>query len=226
MVLTRTEGRAALTHPMANVCALEADNFLPSALTRDGCADIRDAANTREEDLDSLEYPDANDDLVTVQRYLKALILIFKQYITYHNDISDPIGDDWTTITAEKFDTYCTSNNYLVGDQPTGATATPTAAVSATNTTPCPRDVTSDFKKTIKCDSSVFMVYKDEKQWDTLQHSTLAQACPQDFAEVLDSAFTSTTPDEIALFNEKKKFMYAVFECTLQTDQGKSLVRV
>jgi hypothetical protein len=74
------------------------------------------------------------------------------------------------------------------------------------------------FKKTIKHDPSVFMVYKDEKQRDTWQHSTLAQARPQDVAEVLDSSFTPTTPDEIALFNEKKKFMYAVFECTLQTD--------
>jgi hypothetical protein len=69
------------------------------------------------------------------------------------------------------------------------------------------------------------MVYKDEKQWDTWQHSTLAQAHPQDVAEVLASAFTPTTPGEIALFNEKKKFMYAVFERTLQTDQGKAIVR-
>jgi hypothetical protein len=89
-------------------------------LTRDGYADIRDLANMREEDIDSLEYPDANDNPVTVPRYLKALIRIFKQYITYHNDISDPIGDGWTTIIAEQFDTYRTRNNYLVGHRPTG----------------------------------------------------------------------------------------------------------
>jgi hypothetical protein len=225
MVLTRAEGRAALTHLINNVFSLEADNFLSAALTGAGYADICDVANMREEDIDSLEYPDANDNPVTVPRYLKALIQIFKQYITYCNDISDPIGDGRTTITAEQFDIYCTSNNYLVGHRPTVATTRNTATVSATNNTPRPHDVISDFKKTIKCDSSVFMVYKDEKQWDTWQHSTLAQARPQDVAEVLDSAFTPTTPDEIALCNEKKKFMYAVFEHTLPTDQGKALVR-
>jgi hypothetical protein len=115
MVLTHAEGRAALTHLIDNVFALEADNFLSVALTRDGYADIRDIANMSKEYIDSLEYSDANDDIVTLPRYLKALIRIIKQYIMYHNYISDPIGDGWTTITAEQFGTYCMSNNYLVG---------------------------------------------------------------------------------------------------------------
>jgi hypothetical protein len=45
MVLTRAEGRAALTHLINNVLALESDNSLSAALTRDGYADIRDVAN-------------------------------------------------------------------------------------------------------------------------------------------------------------------------------------
>jgi hypothetical protein len=74
MVLTCAEGRAALTHLIDNVFALEADNLLSEALTRDGYADIRDVANMIEEDIDSLAYPDSNDDLVIVPRYLKAFI--------------------------------------------------------------------------------------------------------------------------------------------------------
>jgi hypothetical protein len=124
MVLTRAEGRDALNYCINNVFALKGNNFLSAALTRDGYADICDEAYMREEDIDSLEYPDANDNPVTVPRYLKALIRSFKQYITYRNDISDPIGDGWTTITAEQFDTHHTSNNYIVGHRPTGATAT------------------------------------------------------------------------------------------------------
>jgi hypothetical protein len=114
MVLTFAEGRAAPTY-LYNAFSLEADTFLSVALTRDGYKDIRDIANMSVEDIDSLEYSDANDDLVTLPGYLKELIRIFKQYITYHNYISDPIGDGWTTITAEQFDTYHLSNNYLVG---------------------------------------------------------------------------------------------------------------
>ena len=68
------------------------------------------------------------------------------------------------------------------------------------------------------------MVYKDEKQWDTWQCSVIAQAHAQDVAEVLDKTYSPTFVDETALFEEKQKFMYAVFKCTLQTDQGKAFV--
>jgi hypothetical protein len=67
-------------------------------------------------------------------------------------------------------------------------------------------------------------VYKDEKQWDTWQRSTLAQARAQDVAEILDRDYAPTSSEERDLFTEKQKFMYAVFERTLQTDQGKAFV--
>ena len=36
--------------------------------------------------------------------------------------------------------------------------------------------------------------------------------------------YNPTTPEDTDLFQEKKKFMYSVFERTLLTDQGKALV--
>jgi hypothetical protein len=49
-----------------------------------------------------------------------------------------------------------------------------------------PKDPISDFKKGIKRDPRLFMVYKDEKQWDNWQCSTLALVHAQGVEEVLD----------------------------------------
>ena len=53
----------------------------------------------------------------------------------------------------------------------------------------------------------------------------MAQARAQDLDDVLSISYVPTTKEEILLFNEKKQFMYAVFEKTLLTDKGKALVR-
>jgi hypothetical protein len=71
----------------------------------------------------------------------------------------------------------------------------------------------------------LFIVYKDKKQWDNWQRSTVAFARAQGIEEVLDINYFPTDSDDVALFEEKKKFMYAVFERTLQTDQVKAFVR-
>ena len=52
----------------------------------------------------------------------------------------------------------------------------------------------------------------------------MAQARAQDVADVLNHNYTPSNTDEAALFDEKQKYMYAVFEKTLLTDKGKALV--
>ena len=55
---------------------------------------------------------------------------------------------------------------------------------------------------------------------------TVAQARAQDIAQVLDHAYVPLIQEEIELFAEKQKYMYAVFEKTLLTDKGKALVKL
>jgi len=69
------------------------------------------------------------------------------------------------------------------------------------------------------------MPFKDGKQFDSWQHSTLAQARAQDVADILDTTYVPLTPADKDLFSEKQKYMFAVFERTLLTDVGKSFVR-
>lgn len=77
-----------------------------------------------------------------------------------------------------------------------------------------------ELKRGIKRDATQFSILKDDSNWDNWICSTTAQARAQDIADVLDPSFTPSNPDDIALFMEKQKFMYAVFEKSLQTNKG------
>lgn len=45
-------------------------------------------------------------------------------------------------------------------------------------------------------------------------------------AKILDPGYKPTKPDDKLLFNEKQKYIYAVFEQKLLTDKGKALVHI
>ena len=47
----------------------------------------------------------------------------------------------------------------------------------------------------------------------------------QDVADVLNKDYAPTGADDIALFAEKQKFLYAVLESKVLTDRGKAIVR-
>jgi len=51
----------------------------------------------------------------------------------------------------------------------------------------------------------------------------MALACAQDVSEVLDPLHVPVAQDDKDLFKEKQKYMFAVFDHTLQTDTGKAL---
>ena len=85
-------------------------------------------------------------------------------------------------------------------------------------------DLVRDFKRGIKRDTTLFPILKDSKQWDPWYINTKAQAQAQDVEDILDPLYTPTTVEEEEVFDQKQKYMYAVFSKTLLTDKGKSLV--
>jgi hypothetical protein len=44
----------------------------------------------------------------------------------------------------------------------------------------------------------------------------------QDVSDVLDAAYLPTTPAELVLFREKKKYVYAIIESKVETAKGKA----
>jgi hypothetical protein len=87
------------------------------------------------------------------------------------------------------------------------------------------RDPLSDYRRGVRRDPYAFTALKEDKQWDSWQHGTIAQARAQDLSEILDSNFVPATPEATELFVEKQKFFYTLFDKVLLTDKGKLLVR-
>jgi hypothetical protein len=208
-----------MDHILENVFDLSPDSPLHKALDSNMYVAPEDFLMEKDKDLEDLNYQDGGKS-VKLQKGGVGLLKTFKQFVAYHNNQGQPIGEnDWVNITCSEFNTFCISN----ANNPYPV-ATISAQPTTTRTAPA-IDLVRDFKRGIKRDPSQFPILKDDASWDNWNRSTKAQANAQDIADVLDHMYTPSTPDLIALFIEKQKFMYAVFEKTLKTDKGKALVR-
>jgi hypothetical protein len=107
--------------------------------------------------------------------------------------------------------------------EPSSVTPRPATLAPSTRS----RDAVADFKRGIKRDPSQFPILKDDKQWDGWNRSHHnAQARAQGVEDVMNSSYKQTTSEDKALlFEVKQTYMFAVFEKTLLTDQGKAYVR-
>jgi hypothetical protein len=76
-----------------------------------------------------------------------------------------------------------------------------------------------------KRDPTLFPTLKDEKFNDNWHCSFVNQARAQDVSEVLDPKYMPMTDKDNDLFIEKQKYVYAVLESKVLTDQGKAIVR-
>ena len=62
----------------------------------------------------------------------------------------------------------------------------------------------------------MFQPFKEDKQWDSWNRATIAQARAQDVLEVLNPKYEPQDDAEKQLFDEKQKYMFAVFECNMR----------
>jgi len=104
-----------------------------------------------------------------------ALQAIFRK----RNAEEDPIHDDWLNVTLKEFDNFRVSSDYISAR--TGL-PNPTATrsnISVAPTTAKPRDPLSDFRRGVRRDPNLYIALKEDKQWDSWQRSTIAQARAQ-----------------------------------------------
>jgi len=113
MVLTRTERRTALAHVVTNVFMLDdADNPLSLALTKAFLMDIYDILVMPFHDIERLDYVDAQGNEILLPSGYQYMLRIIKHYDSYRTADGDPIGDAWTTVTADQYDDYRLSADY------------------------------------------------------------------------------------------------------------------
>jgi hypothetical protein len=131
------------------------------------------------------------------------------------------ITDGWNNITQTEFDEFRInpSNFAKHVDTPTGSQPAPKPGSPLSFS---PADI---LRRGIKRDPTLFPVLKDEKFNDSWHRSFVNQARAQDVSEVLDATYQPKTPNDIELFTEKQKYVYAILESKVLTDRGKAIVR-
>ena len=220
MVITRPQGRVAFTHILDNVLDRNDESPLKQALIAQGIDDLFSLCTIEESTINALVY-DRNDDerRLPVVRGDQGLLRTFLAYVRHARANGNPLSEsgEWGAITQLDFNTYRV-NSHVASESPHAANATAALA------TPL-RSPADFFRRGIKRDSAVFPVLKDEKFNDTWHRSFANQARAQDVMEILDATYVPETPEQVELFNEKQKYMYAILEQKVLTDRGKGFVR-
>jgi hypothetical protein len=97
--IARAAAKAAFTHVMDNVIQ---NTNVTKALTDSGIDDIVALLILTDNNVDSLMYKDS-DPTITTKYPLKkgavGLIKTFIYFVHYHDEINNPINDQWSTIT-------------------------------------------------------------------------------------------------------------------------------
>lgn len=218
MVTTKAQWQASLDH-VIDVVLAETDDVLKNALATYGVASPLDLLTVSPEDLETLTYTDSSSGVkLPLPKFKQGLLNCFRFYCDWRVHEGQQIQDgEWLHITRDDFNLYRGSRDCTLRVQ---NLATVTAKVLPSN------NPLADFRKGSKRDPTLFPYLKDTKSWDSWQRAMQAQARTQLVADVLDPNGKPPlgSADE-ALFEEKQKYLYAVFERTLLHHQGKALVR-
>ena len=220
IVFTRADQREALQHVLRNVLVLADTDPIPSSFVLHGISTITDLINFPREDIPSLTYQ-SEDVFLPLHRGNVGLLMAFQAFFiesTKHSPFTSL--QQFLDMTQDDFDTFRISPSYYA--PLLGHTSTSPPNMSSTTT---PRNPVLDFKRGMKRDISHFRPLKNDSQFDSWYRHTLSQARAQGVEEVLDPSYQPSSHTEQALFTEKQKYMFAVFESTLFTDKGKALVR-
>ena len=216
MGMTRQQKKLALSHILETVFDLDQDSIVHKSLKLNSIRSPFDLISMSEVEYEMLEYEEEGAK-ITLPKGYAGLLKAFKRYVHFKQVNGEPIEDsEWTKLTCDEFDKFRISPNLHL---PLPA---PTVAQTSSNSMP---NLVRDFKRGMKRDINHFIPLKDDGAWDNWERATMAQARAQDVADILDPNYSPKTQEETALFDEKQKYMYAVFEKTLLTDKGKALVR-
>jgi len=126
-------------------------------------------------------------------------------------------NDEWHNLNKDSFDDFRVSYHPSSGTMPIPPTQ---------NSSNAKQSAVLDFKRGIKCDVTAYPTLKDEKYFDQFKMAMVAQARAHDIEEVFDPEYKPANPDDMALFLEKQKFAFAVLMKCIQTDTGKTFVRL
>jgi hypothetical protein len=150
------------------------------------------------EDLIYLDPDPTNPTAYCLKKGEIGLIRSFIHFVHYRDEIGNPIGDDWRSITQDEFDQFHCNTKYTRGFTSLASLSSPTPSTPSTAPTPTPTPSHSApspvylFKRGIKRDPSVYPTLKDELWNDNWHRSFANQARAQDLSDVLNAAYIPT----------------------------------
>ena len=107
MVLSRQQKKDAIKYVLEMVFDLQPDRNIHNCFTLNQIKSSHDICGLDVADIADLEYPMAT---TRVNSKLSAgnigLFKCFKAFVAYKTAIGDPIGDRWTSISADEFDSF------------------------------------------------------------------------------------------------------------------------
>jgi hypothetical protein len=163
-MLTHQQGQLALTHVMERLFQFSSTDPLSLALAATGYNDIRQVITMTQAKIDALTHPDSTNAAISVPVPALSFLWVLKVYHVYRHEEGDPIGDDWTSIMVEAFDTFRVEDyNVITLTSPLGYTPCRSGGAPPI-ATPHHRDPVADFKKGIKHDPTLFLTFKMEQQ--------------------------------------------------------------
>jgi hypothetical protein len=112
------------------------------------------------------------------------------------------ILSDWSNVSMEEYNDFRVVLSLEYQSARAGL-PNPNTAHSISQATPPfakVRDPLSDYWNNTRRDPNAFNFLKEDKQWDSWQRGTIAQARAQDLSEILDSNFFAATPEAIQNF--------------------------
>ena len=212
------------------------NNPLSLALERDDIEDMATLVMLNERAIDSLRWPTTGPnnrqslkELPLGQKLLLNAFTKFALYLRFNNG-GALSNNSWFQHTREDFDEWRCRPIDMLQELVTISQPNQTTTAQRNNTTTPQRGTSTanpanEFAKSIKRDKTHYTELKDEKHWDKWLTGFVIQATAHGVEHILDHKYKPSTPEDIAVFKEKQKFMMSVFHHCLKTDKGKDIIR-
>ena len=229
MAFTRPQQKLAFDHVFNDILDKDDSSGLKMSLQESGINDILSLLGIDNDLIENLCYERSPTELFhPVNRGDKGLLRAFISFVEFvrNNGCMLASSTEWMALTQVDFDDYRVSQYIplLTLNSPTSAVS-PHAPSTGTGTAPYRYSPADLFRRGIKRDPSSFPVLKEETFNDSWHRSFENQARAQDVFQVLISTYVPSTAEDIELFDEKQKYVYAILEQKVLTDRGKGFVR-
>ena len=230
--MTEKEGKLALQHVLDNVMMLGKIDSIRLCLDYDEITTLQDLLSLSKDDIETLTFKKDDGMVTPISKHGKGKLMTFKRLVNFWFSNGRDILIYWPKMTNSHFTSFQVSSLNdedpfppLVQVEVAGIKINKHYNCKPTSYNIKSIDLVREFKKGIKRDQNLFPILNRESAWDNYHQALLVQTKAQDLEDIIISTYIPQDDEGQLLFDEKQKFMTAVFQKTLQTDKGKSIVR-